>query len=221
MVGGIIQGLIILNQEETYAPQPWHGTLLIMAIAAFAVFFNTVAAKKLPLVEALLLILHVVGLFVIIIPLWVLAPRTSAKVVFTEFNNGGGWSSMGTSVMVGLSTSLPSMLGFDCAVHMCMYLPILFKLSRGAANDRYRSRRNQGRVKDTAKGHYKCRLRERRAGIRHACHAVLHHGKCAGSPRLADGLPIYPGLLQHDYEFPRRVGHGCTCRRFAHCQRDQ
>ena len=93
--------------------------MLVIAITAFAIVFNTFLAKKLPMVEGLILIIHIVGLFAIVIPLWVLAPRNTAKAVFTEFSNGGGWSSTGTSVMVGLSTSIVSMLGFDCGVHMC------------------------------------------------------------------------------------------------------
>lgn len=128
MAGGVIQGLIILN-NKSYVPEDWHGTLFIIAITVFAVFFNTVAAKKLPLVESLVLLLHIVGVFVIIIPLWILAPRNSAKAVFTEFNNGGGWSSLGTSVMIGLTTSLPAMLGFDCMVHMGTYWCSLVSLN--------------------------------------------------------------------------------------------
>lgn len=82
-------------------------------------FFNTFLAKKLPLVEGLLLILHILGLLAIIIPLWVLAPRNSAKAVFTDFSNSAGWASTGTSVMIGLLSPIVSMLRFDCAVHMC------------------------------------------------------------------------------------------------------
>ena len=93
--------------------------MLVIAITSFAILFNTFLAKKLPMVEGLILIIHIVGLFAIVIPLWVLSPRNTAKAVFTEFTNGGGWSSTGTSVMVGLSTSIVSMLGFDCGVHMC------------------------------------------------------------------------------------------------------
>src|SRR5207247_61943 len=89
------------------------------AITTFAILFNTFLAKKLPLVEALILVIHVVGLFAIVIPLWVLAPRSSAKAVFTEFNNGGGWNSAGTAFMIGLATTISSMVGYDCAVHMC------------------------------------------------------------------------------------------------------
>ena len=118
LAGTIIQGLIILN-DPTYVFERWQGTMLVIAITAFAIVFNTFLAKKLPMVEGLILIIHIVGLFAIVIPLWVLAPRNTAKAVFTEFSNGGGWSSTGTSVMVGLSTSIVSMLGFDCGVHMC------------------------------------------------------------------------------------------------------
>ena len=118
LAGTIIQGLIILN-DPSYVFERWHGTMLVIAITSFAIVFNTFLAKKLPMVEGLILIIHIVGLFAIVIPLWVLAPRNTAKAVFTEFSNGGGWSSTGTSVMVGLSTSIVSMLGFDCGVHMC------------------------------------------------------------------------------------------------------
>ncbi|EED24126.1 GABA permease, putative [Talaromyces stipitatus ATCC 10500] len=117
LTGTIIQGLIVLN-DESYVFQRWHGTLLVVAITAFSVFFNTFLAKRLPMVEALILILHIVGLFAIIIPLWVMAPRASAKSVFTQFNNDGGWNSLGTSTLVGFSGTITAMIGYDCAVHM-------------------------------------------------------------------------------------------------------
>jgi len=117
LAGTVIQGLIVLNNPD-YVYETWQGTLLIIAITAFAIFFNTVLAKKLPLVEGLLLVLHVLGLFAIIIVLWVLAPTASAHDVWTEFTNAGGWNSAGTSTMVGLLSPVISMIGFDCAVHM-------------------------------------------------------------------------------------------------------
>ena len=49
LTGTVIQGLIILN-NESYVPRAWHGSLLIIAIASFSVIFNTVLAKRLPLV---------------------------------------------------------------------------------------------------------------------------------------------------------------------------
>lgn len=118
LAGTIIQGLIVLNNED-YAFERWHGTLLVIAITLFSILFNTFLAKKLPFVEVIILILHVCGLFAIIIPLWVLGPRRSAKQVFTEFNDGGGWGSNGVATLVGFSTTITSLIGYDCAVHMC------------------------------------------------------------------------------------------------------
>lgn len=93
--------------------------MLAIGVGCFTVFFNTFLAKKLPFVEGMMLILHIVGVFVIMIPLWVLAPRNNSKAVFTDFMNNGGWSSDGVSFMIGLNAILVSILGFDSSVHMC------------------------------------------------------------------------------------------------------
>jgi amino acid transporter len=97
----------------------WHGTMLVIGVSIFCVLFNVFLAKRLPLVEVLLLIIYVVGIFAVIIPLWILAPRASARAVFTEFSNVGGWSTTGTAVMIGMSGTIASLAGFDCVVHMC------------------------------------------------------------------------------------------------------
>jgi choline transport protein len=115
----LIEALVILNHAD-YVPQPFHATLLIIAVAAFSIFFNTFLAKKLPLVEAILLLIHICGFFAILIPLWTLAPRANAKDVFTTFNNGGGWNSVGTA-LVGILTAVISLTGSDSAAHMCMH----------------------------------------------------------------------------------------------------
>ncbi|KAL8663236.1 MAG: hypothetical protein Q9168_008126 [Polycauliona sp. 1 TL-2023] len=112
-----IQGLILLN-SPSYTFERWHGTLLIIAIATIAIILNIVLAKQLPRIEVIMLILHFVGSFAIIIPLWVTAPRTPAKRVFTEFQNNGGWLNMGLSVLIGLTGPVYSMIASDCAVHM-------------------------------------------------------------------------------------------------------
>lgn len=72
MVASVIQGLIVLNNLETYTFHAWHGTLLTIGVILFASIFNTLLATRLPLVEGTLLILHLAGLFAIIIPLWVM-----------------------------------------------------------------------------------------------------------------------------------------------------
>jgi amino acid transporter len=119
--GTIIQGLIALD-NPLYGYERWHGTLLVISITSFTVFFNTFLAKRLPLVEGLVLVLHIVGLFAIMIPLWILAPRNNSRAVFTEFTNNGGWATTGTSFMIGLQPLVVSVLGFDSSVHMCKSL---------------------------------------------------------------------------------------------------
>ena len=92
-------------------------------MVVFAIVFNTSMAKQLPMVEIVILIVHVVGLFAIIIPLLVMAPsRNNGRVALLDFYNGGNWSTVGLATMIGLLTPFGSMLGFDCAVHMCTIL---------------------------------------------------------------------------------------------------
>lgn len=110
LAGTQIQGLLVLN-NSSYSYERWHGTLLVIAIACFSVIFNTVAAKQLPMVEGLVLILHVFGFFAILIPLWVLAPRNSASMVFTQFSDNGGWGNVGLACLIGLLSPTYTLLG--------------------------------------------------------------------------------------------------------------
>jgi hypothetical protein len=112
-----IQGVIALNDEK-YVAEPWHATLMIIAVAAVAILFNTFFAKKLPLIEGVILIIHVFGFFSVLIPLWALSPRQSAEVVFTEFKNFNGWPSQGLGCLVGIIGPMYSLVGPDSAVHM-------------------------------------------------------------------------------------------------------
>jgi choline transport protein len=113
----MIQGLLVLCNPN-YVFKNWHGTLLVIAITAFCIIFNTFLAKRLPLVEKMVLIIHILGFFAVLIPLWVLAPRSSPSEVFTEFLNLGGWSSTGLAFMVGLLSPIYTLIGADSAVHM-------------------------------------------------------------------------------------------------------
>lgn len=113
----MIQGLVALNNPD-YIPEGWHGTLLVIAVTAFCIIFNTFLAKRLPMVEGLVLIVHILGFFAVLIPLWVLAPRASASDVFTTLLNLGGWSTTGLAFMVGLLSPVYTLIGADSAVHM-------------------------------------------------------------------------------------------------------
>ncbi|OAA56905.1 Amino acid/polyamine transporter I [Cordyceps fumosorosea ARSEF 2679] len=115
--GTEIQGLLALNYDE-YVPLRWHGTLLVIAVVAFALVFNTLLASRLNLVEGAILVVHVFGFFCVLVPLWVLAPRTPGRVVWTQFHDGGGWGNVGLSTLIGLITSVLPLLGADASVHM-------------------------------------------------------------------------------------------------------
>ena len=121
--GTIIEGLIILN-DNSYAPQQWHGTLLVIAVVAFSIIFNTTLARHLPLIENMLLFVHGLGLFAVVLPLLIMGAKNTGKEALLQFTNSGNWSTMGTSVMIGLLTPLGSMMGFDCMVHMYDSSPI-------------------------------------------------------------------------------------------------
>lgn len=90
----------------------------MIAVAVVATLMNTYGAKKLPILEGIVLVVQVVGFFSIIIPLWVLSPKAAASEVFGSFSNNGGWSSIGAACFVGSITATASFAGSDAAVHM-------------------------------------------------------------------------------------------------------
>ena len=117
LAGTEIQGLIVLNYPD-YVYQNWHGTLLTIAVVLVCAIFNTFLAKRLPLVEGIVLILHIAGFFAILVPLWVLGPRSSSAEVWTTFEDAGGWGNNGLACLVGIISPVVSMLGSDAATHM-------------------------------------------------------------------------------------------------------
>jgi hypothetical protein len=100
LIGTISQGLIAVNRPS-YEPQGWQGTLFIVAVALLVMNINLWAAKALPFLQNVLLVLHVFAFTAIVIILWVVARVQPAKTVFTQFANYGGWNSMGLTLMVG------------------------------------------------------------------------------------------------------------------------
>jgi hypothetical protein len=124
VAGTLIQGLFVLN-IETYNYQRWHGSLLTIAFTILAVAFNTFLARRLPLVESILLFCHVLGVF-IFVPLWVLSPKAGVSPPLkaeggsplVEFYNQPGWASNGLATLVGISGPITSLIGFDCSIHM-------------------------------------------------------------------------------------------------------
>ncbi|KAA8616875.1 PotE Amino acid transporter [Pyrenophora tritici-repentis] len=118
LTGGLIQGLLMLCQPDTYVPHNWHVTLLYWAVIAFCVFINVAAGWLLPKFEGALLILHILGFFAILIPLLVLGPQGNAQEIFTSFLDLGGWDSQGLSFCIGIMGSVFAFVGGDGPIHL-------------------------------------------------------------------------------------------------------
>ena len=116
LTGNMIQALMIINNPDYPAPY-WQGTLFAYSMILLLFLANTVGAKWMPLVQNTVLVFHV-GFFIVVLGVMWSAPLNSAKVVFTQFTNGGNWSSIGVSLMVGQITAIYSSIGSDAAAHM-------------------------------------------------------------------------------------------------------
>src|ERR1044072_4016613 len=101
-----------------YVPHNWHGSLIAIAYLIIAVAFNTVLARRLPMIESVFVFCHVIGI-VIMIPLWIMAPLRKGGAPLIDFSNLSGWASIGLATMVGSAVPISALIGFDCSVHMC------------------------------------------------------------------------------------------------------
>jgi len=109
---------MITIYHPSYQQQNWQQSLMMIAVALIATLMNTYGAKKLPILEGIVLVVQFVGFFSIIIPLCVLSPKAPASEVFGSFTNNGGWSSIGAACFVGSFTATASFAGSNAAVHM-------------------------------------------------------------------------------------------------------
>ena len=115
--GTLIQGVIIFT-DVGYNPQAWHAVMLYWAILIVGVIVNTFTSHYLPKIEALILILHVLGFFSILLPLIFLGTHVQPSAVFETFINDGNWPTQGLSFFVGLLGNAYVFFGVDGAMHM-------------------------------------------------------------------------------------------------------
>lgn len=92
---------MITIQNPNYQARNWQGTLFVWAMIAIIYYFNVHAASWMPRIQNLLLALHLMCWVIVVVVLFAMAPHNSAEVVFTEFYNGGGWPTVGISLMIG------------------------------------------------------------------------------------------------------------------------
>ena len=112
LTGTIIQGLISIRNPD-YTPENWQGTLFVFAMILVIYVFNVYASNLMPILNNLLMVFHILSWAVIVIVLWAMAPHQSARAVFTKWENLGGWSSMGLTVMIGQISAIYASLSMS------------------------------------------------------------------------------------------------------------
>lgn len=117
LVGSLIQTMILVNNEN-YAFPNWHGTLLACAAMLLAYTGNVYGSRILPYWQIPVFVIHILGYFAFLVPIWVNAPAATHAQVWKDFSNSGGWSSVGLSVMVGQLSGIGQQTGIDTAAHM-------------------------------------------------------------------------------------------------------
>lgn len=113
----LVQGIISLWQPTTEQPL-WHVTALALAFGVLSALLNTAGAKQLPLFEFVILILHFFGILVVLVPLWALAPKSTAKEVFQGFDDNGGLGNVGFASIAGQIGAIFSFSRVDGGTHI-------------------------------------------------------------------------------------------------------
>ncbi|KAK5732182.1 hypothetical protein LTR17_010759 [Elasticomyces elasticus] len=119
IVGNLIKYCIVLYYPDSVPfNSQWFPTLLAVGAIIAAALFNILLASVFPLLEGIVLFVHLAGWAAVIVTLWVTSPRANARDVLLTFSNGGGWSSEGAATLIGVLTPLSALCGYDSSVHM-------------------------------------------------------------------------------------------------------
>ena len=87
-------------------------------VTAITIVFNTYGTPVFPELEVASLVGHILGFFVVIIPLWVLCPKNSAHDVFLSFSDQSGFENMGLAYLTCQVYVMYCNLGSDSVVHI-------------------------------------------------------------------------------------------------------
>ncbi|RYN99888.1 hypothetical protein AA0121_g13451 [Alternaria tenuissima] len=120
LASGQVQGLIVLN-NTSYHPEPWHNTVIIICIALVATLFRIYLARRLSWIECFAFVVLYFGGFVAIIVTMVICGRekfSKPKDVFFGFQDNAGWGSIPEAMLVGQIAAIFSLLGGDAPIHM-------------------------------------------------------------------------------------------------------
>lgn len=115
IAGTVIQAIATVNNSD-YQAANWQGTLIVFATLLLIWVINVFLIKWLPLLQNMFMWIHVSAFIAIITVLSVKAPHSTAGEVFTTFANGGGWESVGLSLMIGQITAIYALVGRSTAL---------------------------------------------------------------------------------------------------------
>lgn len=112
-----VQACINVTRPD-YAFTSWQIMLIMWAVILMTVLFNTYGQPFFPQLETASLIGHVLGFFVVMIPLWVLCEKNSPRDVFLNFQDQSGWNNMGAAYLTSQIYVLWCCFGSDSVVHL-------------------------------------------------------------------------------------------------------
>ena len=110
IAGTVIQAIMTVDNPN-YEPTNWQGTLFVFATVLLVWVINTFLIRWLPMLQNMLMWLHISAFVAIITVLWTKAPQNQAADVFTKFSNERGWQSVGLSLMIGQITAIYALVG--------------------------------------------------------------------------------------------------------------
>jgi len=96
----------------------WFPTSISIFMICVRGILNDRLTKKLPLLQSIMLFVHIAGFVAAIATLWATSPRESVQDTLFNSTNGGGWSSAGTATLIGVLTPWSSVVGNDSGMHM-------------------------------------------------------------------------------------------------------
>ncbi len=110
IAGTVIQAIASFN-NSSYQATSWQGTLIVFATVLLIWVINVFLIQWLSTIQNVLMWVYVSAFIAITAVLWAKAPLNTAAEVFTVFADGGGWESVGLSLMIGQITAIYGIVG--------------------------------------------------------------------------------------------------------------
>lgn len=110
LAASVLQSTIAMN-IPSYDPKGWHITLIMWAILLVCTVLNTWLGMILPVIEVLILLVHVLGFFAVLVPLVYLGPKADPRSIFTVSFDYGGWGDLTLATFIGLKGTVAAFVG--------------------------------------------------------------------------------------------------------------